>query len=90
MLRIWISRVRTVAAWLIPVAYLSLIIANKYLMDNYPRMGYFGPHAPESVLMWRNGSLIAVAVCIIVAIPRWQSLAGIIALIIFFFLFAGA
>jgi hypothetical protein len=45
------------------------------------------PRELEQFIYWRNLSLLAIAVLIVVSIPRWQSLAVIAGLIIFFFFF---
>lgn len=85
----WVTRCRTVAAWLTLAACVSFFIASRYVSGHYPAMGYFGPRPPQSLLLWRNASLIAVAVCILISIPRWQSLLGIAALVVFFVFFGG-
>jgi hypothetical protein len=88
-MRNWIMRGRTFAGWLVLAACVSFFIASRYVSGHYPAMGYFSPRPPQSLLLWRNGSLIAVAVCILISIPRWQSLVGIAALVVFLLFFGG-
>jgi hypothetical protein len=90
--RLWASRVRSVAAWLVLPAFVSMFVANKQLNTKYP--GPFPAYLPrpgelEWLLWWRNWSLIALVVCALVSLPRWQSLVGLGALLLFFLLFGG-
>ena len=89
--KIWrvVSQIRTVAAWLVLVAFISLLGAEETIRG-YPRP--WPAHIPmppelEWFIYWRNLSLLAIAFVILVSIPRWQSLVGIAGLVIFFFFF---
>lgn len=89
--KIWrvVSRIRTVTAWLVILAFISLLVAEE-MIRGYPRPwpGHIPmPPALEWYIYWRNLSLLALAVLILVSIPRWQSLVAIAGLIIFFFFF---
>ena len=84
-----VSQIRTVAAWLVILAFISLLVTEE-MIRGYPRP--WPAHIPmPSELEWfiyfRNLSLLAIAFFILGSIPRWQSLAGIAGLIIFFFFF---
>jgi hypothetical protein len=85
----YVSRVRTIAAWAVLPTFASMFVANQYIIRNFPVGDYLAPKPPQSILMWRNVSLVTVVICILVSIPRWQSLLGIGGIIVFFFLFGG-
>ena len=42
---------------------------------------------PAWIFNWRNYSLVILAVVILVSLPRWQSLVGLAALVLFLFLY---
>lgn len=89
--KIWrvVSQIRTVTAWLVILAFISLLVAEE-MIRGYPRPwpGHIPmPPALEWFLYWRNLSLLALALFILVSIPRWQSLVGIAAFVIFFAFF---
>jgi len=80
---------RTAAAWLVIIVFISLLVAEE-MIRGYPRPWPGNIPMPpelESIIYWRNLSLLAIAFLILVSIPRWQSLVGIAGLIIFFFFF---
>lgn len=90
--KIWrvVSSIRTVTAWLVIVALVSMLAAEE-MIRGYPRPwpGDFPmPAALQWIIYWRNVSLLALVILIVVSIPRWQSLIGIAALAIFFAFFA--
>ncbi len=89
MMRKWVSRIRTIAAWLVLAACVNFFVADHYVDVHHPMMGYFSPRPPHALLMWRNGSLIAMVVLTLVSIPRWQSFVGVASLIVFFTMFGG-
>lgn len=72
-----------------------LAFVSMFVADYQVRWHHAGPWPPnipmprelEWFLLWRNLSLLAVVVLILISIPRWQSLVGIGGLVIFFFLF---
>jgi hypothetical protein len=89
--KIWrvVSKIRTVTAWLIIPAFISMLVAEDRIRG-YPRP--WPAHIPmppalQSFIYWRNLSLLALVFLILVSIPRWQSLVAIAGLIIFFFFF---
>ena len=77
------------AAWTVLPAFMSMFVAHQYLIHNFPVGDYLAPRPPQWVLMWRNVSLLMVVGCVLVSIPRWQSLLGIVGIVVFFFLFGG-
>jgi hypothetical protein len=89
--RIWFTRIRTVAAWLVIPAFLSMYIANEQLNNTYPGGPWPSwverPKGLELMLMWRNYSLIIMLVASLISIPRWQSIVGIVGLALFLLLF---
>ena len=89
--RHWITRIRTVAAWLVLPAFLSMYIANEQLNSTYPGgpwpSGLERPRVLELMLMWRNYSLLVVLGASLISIPHWQSIIGIVGLVIFLLLF---
>jgi hypothetical protein len=89
--KIWriVSRIRTVTAWLVIVAFI-LLLALEDTIRGYRRPWSGDIPMPPALAMfiyWRNLTLLALAVLILVSIPRWQSLVGIAGLVIFFFFF---
>jgi hypothetical protein len=90
--KVWrvISQVRTVTAWLVIAAFVSMMIAENQIRG-YPRPWPGNVPMPPALawfIWWRNISLLALLALILVSIPRWQSLVGIAGLIIFFVFFA--
>ena len=79
------------AAWVVILAFLSMFIAHqqilspKYCCMPWPMDAARRP--PAWIFHWRNYSLVILAVAILVSLPRWQSLAGIAALVLFLFLY---
>ncbi len=90
--KVWraISQVRTVTAWLVIAAFVSMMLAEDKIRG-YPRPWPGDvpmPLALQWFIWWRNVSLLAVLALILVSIPRWQSLVGFAGLVIFFVFFA--
>ena len=90
--KVWrvISQVRTVTAWLVIAAFVSMMLAEDQIRG-YPRPwpGHIPmPLALQWFIWWRNVSLLAVLALILVSIPRWQSVVGFAGLVIFFVFFA--
>lgn len=90
--KVWraIARVRTVTAWLVIAAFVSMMIAENQIRG-YPRP--WPGHIPMPTelawfIWWRNVSFVAVLGLIIVSIPRWQALVGFVGLVLFFAFFA--
>jgi hypothetical protein len=44
-----------------------------------------GPRPPAVLLLWRNGSLILVVLASLISLPRWQSIIGLIAALLFLY-----
>ena len=87
----WVSRARTVFGWMTIAALISVVVANYQLKGKFPG-GPWPSHIPrpaslEWLLWWRNWSIIAVVVLGLLSIPQWQSVVGLIGLIIFLLLF---
>jgi len=88
--RLWISRVRKVAAWLIIPVLASAFIAHQVIISKYILPWPYGAPRPRNLdmlLLWRNGSLLLAVFCVLVSLPRWQSIAGLIGIIMFFYFF---
>jgi hypothetical protein len=88
-IQLWASRIRTVAAWLIFPTFITMFVAHRHIMSNTPVGDYLAPKPPQGVLALRNWSLVATVICVLISMPRWQSLTGLAALILFFLLFGG-
>jgi hypothetical protein len=87
---LWFSKVRTVAAWIVIPAFLSMVIAHEHLNSTYPMPFPWGVERPrglEMTLMWRNYSLLLAVAVILISVPRWQSLVGLVGMVLFFFLY---
>ena len=89
--RLWFRRIRTVAAWTIIPAFLSMFMAHqKILSPEYCCMPWpmDAPNRPPMwIFYWRNYSLLVVVAAILVSLPRWQSLVGIVGIVLFLFLY---
>jgi hypothetical protein len=79
-------QVRTITAWAALLALVSLFAAD-ITANAFNPAGWYMPipqnlNLPtnttfEMAVVWRQGSLIAVIVLIIVSLPRWQSLVAL-------------
>jgi hypothetical protein len=90
--KFWLQlrKARSVAAWIVIPAFLSMFMAHQHLISTYPvpfPRGLERPRGLELTLMWRNYSLLLVVAASLISFPRWQSLAGIIGTVIFLFLY---
>jgi hypothetical protein len=90
--KVWraISQVRTVTAWLVIAAFVSMMIAETQIRG-YPRPWPGNVPMPSELawfIWWRNVSFLALLALILVSIPRWQSLAGFVGLVVYFVFFA--
>jgi hypothetical protein len=87
--KLWLSRVRTVSAWIVIPAFLSMFIAHQVLKSKY-RVMYPDwieqPAGMKLILMWRNYSLLAVVATSLISLPRWQSIVGLISTALFLYL----
>ena len=87
--RKWFTRVRTVAAWIVIPAFLSMFIAHQTLIRMY-RVPYPGwieqPEGMKQILMWRNYSMLIVVAMSLISLPRWQSIVGLICTALFLYL----
>ncbi len=86
--RPWLSRVRTIAAWMTLAALVSVIAAHHQLNVSFPGRPWpdiARPSAFVTLLWWRNVSILAVVGFGLLSIPRWQSIVGIIGLITFLY-----
>jgi hypothetical protein len=63
----------------------SLLLAEKYLSSNfvYP----YNPHVPPSrwELGWRLVSFFGVILLTLISLPRWQSIVGILTVLLFIY-----
>jgi len=84
MLRIF-STVRKFAKWSVIPAFISLVIAHEFIINNYPgAIGYsLAPPPPYWILLWRNTSLFFAVLAGLIALPSWQSFLGLTAIVIF-------
>jgi hypothetical protein len=78
---------RGVAANMVLPAALSMIVADNRLLAWYGP-GPWPSWVPrtwqmESMLMWRNYSLLLAVITSLVSVPRWQSILGIAVSILF-------
>lgn len=85
----WLTRVRTISAWIVIPAFLSMFIAHQCLIRMY-RVPYPAwieqPAGMKLILMWRNYSMLAVLAASLISLPRWQSIVGLIGTAIFLYL----
>src|SRR5215510_13156771 len=85
------NTIRTVAAWTIIPAFLSMFIAHQQILS--PQyccmpMPMDAPNRPPAwIFYWQNFSLLIVVVAILISLPRWQSLVGIGAMVLFLFFY---
>jgi hypothetical protein len=89
----WVSRGRTVLAWLTLAGLLSVVIASYQLRAKFPG-GPWPSHVPrpaalDLLVWWRNWSIIATVVLGLLSIPKWQSLVGLGGLILFLLVITG-
>ena len=84
-------QIRRVAAWIVILAFVSLFIAHQQILaPQYCCMPWpmDAPNRPPAwIFYWRNFSLLLVVLALIISVPRWQSLVGILGLVVFFFLY---
>ena len=80
---------RTIAAWAVIPAFIGMFIANQHLINTYPLPSIPMPRTRglELTLMWRNYSLLLVVGLSLFSLPRWQSLVGIVGMVVFLFLY---
>src|SRR5262249_58977709 len=74
----WLSRTRTVAAWLTVVAFISFLIPHIIIERFEPQAFKWAsgaPRPPQWTFSWRNVSLSIILVAGAISIPRWQSMA---------------
>ena len=69
-------------------ALVSVLVAHHELNVNFP--GKPWPEIPRppaffTLLWWRNISILAVAGLGLLSIPKWQSMVGLVGLILFLF-----
>jgi hypothetical protein len=85
------TKIRTVAAWVVIPALLSMFIAHEQILSpEYCCMPWpidSARRPPAWIFHWRNYSFVILAVAILVSLLRWQSLVGIAALVLFLFLY---
>src|SRR5829696_7838727 len=87
--RIWLTRLRTIAAWLVIPAFLSMFMAHDHLTRTYPvpfPSWIETPRGFELTIAWRNYSLLLVVATSLIALPRWQSVAGLVGTAVFLYL----
>ncbi len=79
--RIWFSRIRSVAPWTTLVAFVSLFAAENILTTKYGARSWPDPASRpgflEWLLFWRNGSLVLALLAGLISLPRWQSWVGL-------------
>lgn len=86
-------RIRIVAAWIVLPSILSMWIADRSLTTKFgagPWPSWVArPKELELILMWRNYSLLLVLAMSFISMPRWQSIVGIVAALVFVFYLSG-
>jgi hypothetical protein len=87
----WFFKVRSRALWLIAPTVVSLFVSSYVIESNYPGeiSSVGGPRAPEWMYYWRLSSLLLLLLFSLVSLPRWQSFAGLVCILIFFFSMRG-
>ena len=45
----FVSRIRTVAAWLVPAACVNFFFVERFKDEQYPMLGYFSPRPPHAL-----------------------------------------
>ena len=87
----WFVKLRPAASWLIALAVISLFISSYAIESHYPGeiSSVGGPRAPEWMYYWRLSSLLLLLLLSLVSLPKWQSFAGFVCVVIFFFSMRG-
>jgi len=89
--RRWFKQTRTIAAWFVLPAFVSMFIAHqqilapRYCCMPWPIDAVNRP--PAWIFYWRNYSLLLVVIALIISLPRWQSLVATLGIVVFFFLY---
>jgi uncharacterized membrane protein len=80
-----LKRIRDISSWSVLVMIASLLLAEKYLSSNY--VYPYIPHAPPSrwELGWRLVSFFGVIVFSLISLPRWQSILGVVTILLFIY-----
>jgi hypothetical protein len=78
-----IKKIRDVSSWAALVMIASLLMAEKFLSSRfvYP----YNPNEPPPAwaLNWRLGSVCLLLVLSLISLPRWQSILGLLTLVLF-------
>ena len=88
--RSWFTTVRTIAAWIVIPAFISMFVAQNVITAMNPRGSGPWPAAlprPASFDMWlqiRNTSFLIALVAGVLSLPRWQSLVVLCLTLLFF------
>ena len=86
-------RIRTASAWIVLPSVLSMWIADRSLTTKFgagPWPSWVArPQELECILMWRNYSLLLALALSFISFPRWQSIVGIVAALVFVFYLSG-
>lgn len=82
----WVSTIRRFAGWISLTASGSLFIVIMVMFWKYPYAYYVPspPAAPRWMLSWRNYSLLVGFISSLIALPKWQSLVALPAVILLF------
>ena len=85
------SKVRDVATRLIAPLIVIFFVSSYFIEANYPTSiaATGGPRGPEWIYQWRVLNGLLILVFSLLALPRWQSFAGLLSLVIFAFSMRG-
>ena len=78
--------------WLIIPARLSTFIAHQIMLSKYiPPWPYEAqmPKLLKLLLWWRNLSLLLLLLSSVASLPRWQSVLGLVFIVLFLFVYGG-
>jgi hypothetical protein len=86
-MRVKISKLRNFCAYAVIPAIISLALADRLLVDNYPAARIYreAPQPPAWLVWWHAISFIGLLIISLISIPRWQSFAGLLAWVFFLY-----
>ena len=81
------SRIRDVVTRLIAPLIVIFFVSSYFIEANYPAVisATGGPRGPEWIYHWRTLNGLLIVVFSLIALPRWQSFAGLLSQVIFLY-----
>ena len=85
--RLKISMFRKYVAYAVIPAIVSLALADRAVIDNYPGapIDPTAPQPPTWMVCWHVVSFFGLLIISLISIPRWQSFAGLLAWVFFIY-----